>query len=327
MKRDTATAPAFAGAQHHRGQVSPPQDERHLLHFNFRHHTLSALFALLLAACSAPAPLVTGPAHPPMWLASDGDTRFILIGSVHQLPPDLNWQDARVARAVGQADELLLELDPVELPQIPALFARVARDEPVASLDTRIGRDLAEPALDVAASAGIDEQAAQTLESWGLAMALGSVQSADAGLLSEAGVESTLTRLFQAAHKPIHGLERAADQLALFDALPPATQDAMLARTVRERGQARADIRDLLTAWARGDVARLARLASEDVARTPGLAEPLVYARNRAWAAALTQRAQRPGTVMVAVGTGHLVGAQSLPTLLRAAGFQVRAIR
>ncbi|MEQ1687033.1 MAG: TraB/GumN family protein [Sphingopyxis sp.] len=291
------------------------------------HLALPALLALLLAACSAPAPLVSGPAHPPMWLAEDDDTRLILIGSVHQLPKDLNWQDARVRRATAQAGELWLELDPAEMPQIPALFARVARDERVPSLDARIGRNLAEPAFDLAASAGIDEQAAQTLESWGLAMALSSVLSADAGLTSDVGVETRLTRAFQAAGKPVRALERALDQLALFDALPPATQDAMLARAVRERGQTRANIRALLTAWARGDVTRLASIAAEDVAKTPGLAEPLVYARNRAWAAALTQRARRPGTVMVAVGTGHLVGEQSLPTLLRAAGFRVSVIR
>lgn len=285
-----------------------------------------ALLTLLLAACSAPAPLVTGPAHPPMWLADDGDTRFILIGSVHQLPPELEWQDARVRAAIIKADELLLELDPADLQQVPMLFARAARDERVPSLTARIGGDLAESALDIAASAGLDEDEAQTLESWGLSMVLGRAISADAGLLSEAGVESTLTRAFHAANKPVRGLERAADQLALFDALSPATQDAMLARGLRERGQARANIRMLLSAWARGDTARLAIIASEDVAKTPGLAEPLVYARNRAWAAALTQRARRPGTVMVAVGTGHLVGEQSLPTLLRAAGFRVEMV-
>ncbi|MEQ1726078.1 MAG: TraB/GumN family protein [Sphingopyxis sp.] len=286
-----------------------------------------ATLTLLLAACSAPAPLVSGPAHPPMWLADDGDTRFILIGSVHQLPPQLDWQDARVRRAVGQADELLLEIDPAEMPQIPALFARMAYDEPVMTLDRRIGRGLAAPAFDMAARAGISAYQARTIESWGLAMALGSVGSADAGLTSDAGVEATLTHAFQAAHKPVRGLERAADQLALFDALPDATQDAMLARTIRERGQARGQICDLLRAWARGDTARLAAIATGEVARTPGLAERLVYARNRAWAAALTARARRPGTVMVAVGAGHLVGEQSLPSLLGAAGFRVTAIR
>ncbi|MEQ1510457.1 MAG: TraB/GumN family protein [Sphingopyxis sp.] len=288
---------------------------------------LAILTTLLLAACSSPTPLVTGEAHPPMWLADDGDTRFILIGSVHQLPSELDWQDARVARAIGQADQLLLELDPAELPHVPALFAQMAHDERVGSLDARIGRDLSEAALDMVSGASVDEQTADALESWGLVLAIGSVQSTDAGLSNEAGVEAALTRAFQRANKPVRGLERAADQLSLFDALPPATQDAMLAQVISERGQAQANIRTLLNAWARGDVALLARIAAEDVAKTPGLAEPLVYTRNRAWAAALTALARRPGTILVAVGTGHLVGEQSLPSLLREQGFVVTALR
>jgi hypothetical protein len=284
---------------------------------------LVPLWLAALAGCTPADPIVTGAAHPPMWLVRDADTMIILIGAVHQLPPDLDWQDARVERAVADADELWLELAPDEVAKVPTLFAATSHDEPVPSLDRRLGRDAAERVIDLANIAGIDETDAQRSESWALALAVGQVSSNDAGLSSEAGVETWLTRRFADAGKPVRGLESAAGQLTLFDALPDTMQDRVLADTVAQARQARALIHTTIRAWAAGDGDAIARMSAHELARTPGLAEPLLYSRNRAWAATLAGRMQRPGTVLVAVGAGHLVGEQSLPDLLTARGLRV----
>lgn len=261
-----------------------------------------------------------------MWEARSGDTRIVMLGSVHQLPPELDWQDARVAAAIGSADQLWLELSPEELPAVSGLFSASATDEVVPTLDQRLGASLGDRLRDIVAASGVDEDDADRLESWGLAMIAGVQLAKDAGLTAENGVESRLTDAFRRAGRPIHGLEHSTVQLRAFDRLPDAAQDRMLRFTVEEAGEARAQFQQLLAAWARGDAAQMGRLAQEDLARIPGMAEFVVTQRNRNWVAQINGWRGRGSQILVAVGTGHLVGSEGLPQLLANAGWQVRAL-
>ncbi|QJQ32941.1 TraB/GumN family protein [Sphingomonas lacunae] len=281
---------------------------------------------MLVAGCSAPEPMVTGPVHPAMWQVSDGDTRIILLGSVHLLPADLDWQDDRIRRAVEQSDQLLLELAPSEVEQAPALFALMASDEAVAPIDQRLDAVAADRLVDLAGAAGLDERDADRMESWALSLTVSNVSTADSGLAVDNGVEQRLTAAFARANKPVSGLETARQQLALFDDLPVPLQDQMLTQSVRRSNGAADTIRATVRAWASGDTAALARLAHQDFIQLPGLFGPLVTDRNRRWADQLSARMQRPGTVLVAVGAAHLVGPDNLPAMLSARGFVVERL-
>ena len=281
----------------------------------------------MLAGCTSDAPVVAEPASPAMWQVQDGDTRIILIGTVHQLPAQVRWQRGKVSAAIADADELWLELAPSDLPAIPATFARISVDEPVPTLDQRIGAERARIARDYAADAGIDRDDVDRMESWALSFAVGTVIAADAGLSSDNGVETRLTNAFVAAHKPVRGLEAASAQLALFDDLPDGLQNQMLGKSISDAPTAREHIYDLVRQWARGDVDAIARKAAQDLAETPGLIEPLVTRRNAAWVAQLVDRMDRPGTILVAVGTGHLVGDASVIAQLRHHGLSVTRIQ
>lgn len=289
--------------------------------------TLTLLVATLLVACTSAAPLVEGPARPAMWAVQDGDTRIVLIGSIHQLPPDLEWTGGILSPELAAADELILELAPAELAKAPDLFAGTSSDEPVPSLDRRFGQTTAARVRDYAADAGIDTDEVERMESWALAIAIGNVITADTGLSADNGVETRVTAAFAANNRPVSGLETAAQQLAMFDDLPDAAQNAMVTSAIARSGEARTRTRALLTAWARGDTAALAAAADEAMTDTPALVEPVIHARNRAWADALARRMERPGDVLVAVGAGHLVGEGSLVEELEARGFAVRRLQ
>ena len=284
-----------------------------------------SILALLLTACSPEPPLVDGPARPALWIIEDADTRIVLLGSVHQLPSDLDWQSGALSRAMTAADQLILELAPAELGKAPALFAATSSNEPVPSLDRRFGQQAAERVRDYARDAGIDEDDAERMESWALALVIGRVIVADVGLSADNGVETRVTTAF--ASRPTSGFETAAEQLAMFDTLPAAAQDSMVASAIADAPEARTRTRRLLNAWARGDTAALAAAAEEAMADTPALIEPVILARNRAWAEALAARMQQPGSIFVAVGAGHLVGNGSLIEELQSKGFTARRLQ
>ena len=64
------------------------------------------LRSILLAA---PTSLLAGAAEaPPLWVVHGAHCTIYLFGSVHILPPDLNWEPGRLERAVAHAQEICL---------------------------------------------------------------------------------------------------------------------------------------------------------------------------------------------------------------------------
>src|SRR3546814_1221260 len=82
----------------------------------------------------------------------------------------------------------------------------------------------------------------------------------------------------------------------------------------------------MVTAWLSGDVERLSHQFMAEFGNTPALVRPLLTNRNKSWARQVEALMRRPGTPMIAVGTGHLVGRDSLQALLVKRGFRVRRV-
>ena len=61
-------------------------------------------------------------------------------------------------------------------------------------------------------------------------------------------------------------------------------------------------------------------------AQSPATYQRLFVDRNRVWAKLIAERMERPGTVFVAVGTGHLIGRDSLQHKLARHGFTATRI-
>ena len=278
-------------------------------------------------APAEPAPAVAVAASKPaMWEVRSPTARLVILGTMHELPPRLDWYPGRVERALIDADELWLEVTPDELESAPQLVARMAADEPVAPLDRRLPPALAEEARALAREAQLPAAAADRLESWALAIAVSNAAGADAGLSRDNGVEAKLARRAASLRKPMRGLETAQSQLEAFDRLPDSMQDSLLATTVRKADLAAGRSRALAAAWAAGEVDTLAALAAESLAETPELVGPLVDARNAAWAQRLDAHLRGRGRIMVAVGAGHLVGPDNLLDRLAARGHIVRRL-
>ena len=81
----------------------------------------------------------------------------------------------------------------------------------------------------------------------------------------------------------------------------------------------------LVTAWSKGDPDGVASEMNDSLKDSPEVAQALLVDRNKRWAAWIAERMQQPGTVFVAVGAGHLAGAQSVQAQLGA--YRLKAVR
>ena len=116
-------------------------------------------------------------------------------------------------------------------------------------------------------------------------------------------------------------------QLMLFETLDPATQRALLVRAAANADRADRDVIAMAAAWSRGDVEALAKIVNEDVDRVPAARKALLTDRNRRWSAWVERRLEQPGTVLMAVGAGHLVGDDGVPAVLAAEGYKVTRVQ
>ena len=277
----------------------------------------------LLAGCGASGPAPQ--AKPAMWLVEDADTRVYLLGTMHALPPGTDWDDGVVGQAIASADELVMELSPTQLAAAGAEFQQLAPRKAPLAIDARLrGKALTNyRALEDSGSAfGGDK-----LDDWAVMVLMGQRVAQDANLSGSDGVENGLTRQFQAAGKPIAGLETARTQLMLFETLDAPTQRALLIRAAEGADDAVNEVTALTAAWSRGDVAALEKMINEDVEAVPAARQAIITDRNQRWSAWVQTRMARPGTVMMAVGAGHLVGGDGVPAMLVAKGLIVTRVQ
>jgi uncharacterized protein YbaP (TraB family) len=264
---------------------------------------LLALAAALLLASCGPRETVATPA---LWRLSDGDTEIWLLGTIHALPADVRWETPAVAAAIAQADTLVTEIPAADAATVeraaqatnlPPLAARVTPEQraAVATYGTRL----------------------DGLKTWAAAVAIAAGAMQQAGASAENGVEAALAARF--AGRRHLALETQAAQLAMFDSLPEAAQRVLLARALGDPdGYAKT-----LAAWSAGDTRALVASVEPAFRGAPVLQDVLVTRRNARWSGWIARRMARPGRVLVAVGAGHLVGADSVVAMLGKRGFNV----
>jgi uncharacterized protein YbaP (TraB family) len=138
------------------------------------------------------------------------------------------------------------------------------------------------------------------------------------------GVEDVLEEAFRKAGKPIGSVEHPVAALGAMNALTPAVQSQLLVETVEALAKGKQASDEMDAAWAAGDAEKMIVGETDDL--PPAVYDVLIRKRNAAWTLWLAQRLERPGTVLFAVGAGHLAGPDSVQKMLAERGLQARRI-
>jgi uncharacterized protein YbaP (TraB family) len=259
--------------------------------------------ALLLAsiACpiqASPMPAIPAPAliraTPALWEIRDADTTIYLFGTFHTLDQRTVWFGDKVRAAFDESGELVLE--------------------------TMVPEDRG--ALQAAADAQVTEVSADGSRKMKPFMAETQTavsQGRTLGLSVENGADTVLRRVAEDVGKPVAGLERFEDQLNTLASIPaqPAPASAAAAAVT---------LNDLLGAWTKGDTGAFSTMLAGFAAKSPTAYRMLITDRNARWGQWIADRMEQPGTVFVAVGSGHLAGKDSVQQWLAARGIAANRV-
>lgn len=276
-------------------------------------HTLAALALLFAPALHAQA---VKDADPALWVVKDADTTIYLFGTVHVLKPGLGWFDEGVKAAFDKSDELVLEMIEPDAATMQGLIMKTALNSKGPTLTEKLPADKREAYAKAMTDVGVPAAALDRFDPWFAAVTLSIAGLPKLGYDPESGAERTLSVAAKAANKQVIGLETAEQQLGYFDALPEPLQVKFLVSTVDDYPRMATELDKMIASWSAGDPEALGKTMNEELADTPELSKVLLADRNTRWAEWIEQRLQKPGTVFVAVGAGHLAGAESVQAQL-----------
>ncbi|MBU0825670.1 MAG: TraB/GumN family protein [Alphaproteobacteria bacterium] len=283
-----------------------------------------------VATAAEPAPVAATAltdADPALWVVKDDDTTIYLFGTVHVLKPGLSWFDEAVKDAFDKSDEMMLE---IVMPEDQAAVAKtmmpLAMDTTGKTIPSRLTAEQLKAYQAAMVSVGLPANAFDSFEPWFPAMTLSVLPLTKLGYDPEQGAEKLLTKFAKADNKPVSGLETLEEQLGFFDQLPDTQQVAFLNSVVKDLDKLGPMLDKMVGLWAKGDPDGLAVTMNESMAATPELASMLLYDRNQRWADQIKTRMDKPGTVFIAVGAGHLAGEKSVQDYLKDRGLTATRI-
>jgi uncharacterized protein YbaP (TraB family) len=278
---------------------------------------LSVAFAFFLIALSAKA-------EPAMWVIKDSDSTIYLIGTLHLLKHDTEWNAEKVKKTVKESTELWLEIaDFDDQSALLGLVTKLGMDAEH-PLSSKLNDQQKEKLAKIAGGFGVPSATLEPMRPWMAAFLLAEMQFLKAGYDPKAGVERTLKAQAVAEGDKVQGFETAEEQLRMLADLPEADQVAFLSTMLDDLEKGMELVEQLAKAWLNGDTDTIARLADDEIKReAPRVYEKLIVKRNIAWSEKIEKMLKGSGVQLIAVGAAHLAGSDSVQAQLAKRGIKV----
>lgn len=279
----------------------------------------------LLSVVAAPIVLAgAAKAEPAMWVIRDKDSTIYLIGTVHLLRHETEWNAAKVKKTVSESSELWLEVADID-DQVSALplITQYGMD-PEKTLSSKLNAVQKEKLAKVAATYGVPPESLEPMKPWMAALTFSILPVLKAGYDPNAGVDHVLKAQAEKEGEKICGFETAEQQIRFLAELPEPEQIAFLEETLGDAEKGVAQLEKLAKAWMDGDNETIGTyLVNELKKGAPAVYEKLIVQRNIAWSAKIAEILKGSGVQQIAVGAAHLAGPDSLQVQLAKRGIKV----
>jgi len=264
----------------------------------------------------------------PIWEIQGTSNHVLLMGSVHFLrSSDYPLPDGMTA-AYDLADALVMEID------MDSLDPQAAQTTMMSMGVSQSGRTLREAlgeanyseATKRAAALDIPLAMFDQFEPWFAALSITQLRMIQLGFDPAWGIEAQLTQQAASDNKNIRGLETLEEQLGFMDSLDEKTQQEFLLQSLEDAATVTDQVEAIVTAWRSGDTDTIEELMLEGFESAPALEDALLVKRNRNWLQPIQKLQNQSDNYLVIVGTMHLVGENSVLTMLEDKGISVQQL-
>jgi uncharacterized protein YbaP (TraB family) len=271
------------------------------------------LLALAFACWASILPARADTALHSLWELHGKHNTVYLLGSIHVLRPGDYPLAPAVLQAYASAKSLIMEINLGEMDseQVQSEMLTSAMLPAGKTLPDILGSQRYSHATSLAHEVGVELETFDQFAPWFAAEAISQLQLMELGFQPQSGVEMYFLERARSDGKSIAGLETVHDQIALFQGLSMELQQAH---------ELPKQVDDMVHAWQRGDTAWFENQLTSELGRDPVLYQAVLAARNRKWIPKIEALLNEDKDYLVIVGTGHLVGRNSVIDLLKKDG-------
>lgn len=263
-------------------------------------------------------------AEPPMWVIRDKDSTIYLIGTLHLLRHEMEWDAARVKKTVAESTELWLEVAEIDdQASVVPIISQYGMDREK-TLSSKLNARQKEKLSKVAATYSVPLASLEPMKPWLAGLMFSVLPLQKAGYDPNRGVDRFLKAQADKEGDKVHGFETAKEQVRFFAELPEAEQIAFLEESLGDAEKGLAQLEKLAKAWFEGDNETLGNILVNELKKeAPVLYEKFLVQRNIAWSKKIVEILQGSGVQQIGVGAAHLAGPDSLQVQLQKRGIKV----
>ncbi|RYG03517.1 MAG: TraB/GumN family protein, partial [Chitinophagaceae bacterium] len=140
------------------------------------------------------------------------------------------------------------------------------------------------------------------------------------------GMEAVIMQEAKPYKKEILGLETTEFQASIFDSIPYKKQAKDLVAYIDSVDHYRGVTEEMVKVYLQQDLGKLDKLMQQSDAGMGEYMDLMLYDRNRRWVKQMPE-IMNGGSILFAVGAGHLPGDQGVIKLLKKSGYTVRPLK
>lgn len=263
-----------------------------------------------------------------VWEASYKGNRVLLGGTVHMLKASDYPLPEEYPAALEVSDVVVFETDMMAM-EDPAFGMKVAQAMMLpagTTLESTLKPETWQALQAFAADSGFPLMQFQVFNPAFVSITMTVLEMQKLGFAE--GVDKYYFDQARKLEKSTQTLETPDEQLQLLLSMADVDPDEMIAVTLKDLETLPEMLDDTVAAWRSGDADKLDSLMGERMrTEVPELYDVMITKRNRNWTEQILAMLKSPETEFVLVGAMHLAGEDSLQSMLKDEGVEVRQYR
>jgi len=259
-----------------------------------------------------------------VWKVSKGNDHIFIGGTVHILPASEFPLPKEFEQAYKKSDAIVLE---TKLPDASDSAFQMKMMQQMAYgngetigdfLSAKTERELSTYISTLGAELAMFERFKP-----GFLVTMLAMLEAQRAQLSGEGVDIFYSKKATKDNKPIEYFETADFQMNMIAEMGQGNEEKFIKSNLEQMKDFKTMFLGLLKAWRAGDTKQLNKLAIEPMKEDPETLKALLLDRNRNWVKDINKMFTDNDKEFVLVGVAHLVGDNSVLSLLKAKGYRV----
>jgi uncharacterized protein YbaP (TraB family) len=260
-----------------------------------------------------------------LWEVRNGGQKIHLLGSIHFLRQEDYPLKGAVNTVFRDATAVAFEvnLDRAETPNTQQMILSKASYNDGTTLKQHLSQSTYALAEAQCRALGLPMDQLNRFKPWFFSISLIAFKLQNLGFDPNHGIDKHFFRKAKQAQKRILALETIEDQINLLAELPEPDQERLVLQTLKELDIMEKEMATVIRAWKSGDTNVLDRTLLKHFKEYPELYRQFIVMRNKKWLPQIEGFLRGGETVLVIVGSGHLIGTHGLIHLLKAKGYTV----